>query len=176
MLDVAAEIQRCALEVHQRTMQKVVAVESGGNPYAIGVVGGRLERQPRTLHEAVATAHALEEAGWNYSVGLAQVNRTHFRRLGWSLTAAFDPCGNLRAGAAILRDCYLATTRRKVTTREQQQAIRDALSCYYSGNFTRGYQLGYVQKVVEADPIGRSQTQQGGTTNSTSLRIGEMQK
>lgn len=29
------------------TMRRIVHVESSYNPYAIGVVGGRLERQPR---------------------------------------------------------------------------------------------------------------------------------
>jgi len=31
---------------------------------------------------------------------------------------------------------------------DQQQALRAALSCYYSGNFETGFRHGYVQKVV----------------------------
>ncbi|RYF53068.1 MAG: lytic transglycosylase domain-containing protein, partial [Comamonadaceae bacterium] len=54
-------------------MRHVVHVESGANPFAIGVVGGRLVRQPRTLEEARATAEMLESKGYNYSLGAAQV-------------------------------------------------------------------------------------------------------
>ena len=47
----------CAdLAVPHDIMHHVVRVESSGNPYAIGVVGGRLQRQPKNLAEAVATA------------------------------------------------------------------------------------------------------------------------
>lgn len=42
-------------------MQHVVRVESSGNPYAIGIVGARLQRQPKNLTEAVATAKMLEQ-------------------------------------------------------------------------------------------------------------------
>ena len=52
-----------ALPMH--VMQHVMRVESSFNPYAIGVVGGRLERQPRNLPEAVATARMLEKNGFN---------------------------------------------------------------------------------------------------------------
>lgn len=62
-MPLTAVIQRCAPQVHPRTLQAIVRVESGGNPYAIGVIGGALERQPRSLGEAVATAAELERLG-----------------------------------------------------------------------------------------------------------------
>ena len=67
----------CAPLVHPATAQAlVVEVESGFNPHAIGVVGGALERQPRSRAEALATARRLQRSGWNFSVGLAQINVT----------------------------------------------------------------------------------------------------
>ena len=54
---------------------------------AIGVVGGTLARQPRNIGEALATARALRSAGWNFSVGLGQINVTNFERLGLSRRA-----------------------------------------------------------------------------------------
>lgn len=70
------ELMGCQdLAVPKEVMHHVVRVESSYNPYAIGVVGGRLVRQPRTLDEAVSTARMLEQRGLNFSVGLAQVNR-----------------------------------------------------------------------------------------------------
>jgi type IV secretion system protein VirB1 len=143
--DLPMLIAQCAPDVHPVTMQAVVRTESGGNPYAIGVVGGHLARQPRTLDEALVTADALARAGRNYSVGLAQVNRNHLADYGLTGAAAFDACRNLQAGADILARCYA-----KATSRGQagQVALRDGLSCYYSGNFQTGYRTGYVQRVV----------------------------
>lgn len=125
-----------ALPMH--VMQHVMRVESGFNPYAIGVVGGRLARQPRNLPEAVATARMLEQGGFNFSLGLAQVNRYNLARYGLgSYEKAFSACDNVRAGSRILRECY-----------QRAGDWGKALSCYYSGNFVTGFRHGYVQKVM----------------------------
>jgi type IV secretion system protein VirB1 len=60
--------------VHADTARALVSVESAFNPWAIGVVGGALVRQPRHRAEAMATAKALQAAGWNFSIGLGQIN------------------------------------------------------------------------------------------------------
>jgi type IV secretion system protein VirB1 len=150
MLDFVVMAQQCAPMIHPITLQAVVRTESGFNPYAIGVVGGRLERQPHDLAEAVATARALDAHGVNFSVGIAQINRLNLARYGLSYETAFDPCANLRAGSAILSDCY---SRATVAKGQGALALRAAISCYYSGNFTRGlvedYRgSSYVQRVV----------------------------
>lgn len=134
------ELMGCTgLAVPADVMHHVVQVESSYNPYAIGVVGGRLARQPRSLEEAVSTTRMLEREGYNFSLGLAQVNRHNLRHYGLdSHEKAFDVCPNLRAGAQILAEC-------------RTRAGGDwgkALSCYYSGNFVTGYQHGYVQRVL----------------------------
>lgn len=128
-------------------MQAVVQIESSFNPYAIGVVGGQLERQPRHRAEAVATAKALHNAGHNISVGLAQVNIKNFSSHGLSLETAFDVCENLRAGSQILADCF---RRARNAGAHRQSALKDALSCYYTGDLRRGYKLGYVTKILNA--------------------------
>ncbi|MCL4626071.1 lytic transglycosylase domain-containing protein [Burkholderia multivorans] len=144
-VDLPMLVAHCAPAVHPVTMQAVVHVESGGNPYAIGVVGGRLARQPRTLAEALATVDELARGGGKYSVGLAQVSRSHLAEYGLIGAAAFDACRNLQAGADILARCYARAASRN---RTGQVALRDGLSCYYSGNFQTGYRSGYVQRVV----------------------------
>lgn len=136
----------CAASVHWDTARALVTVESGRNRYAIGVVGGALARQPRTLDEALATVQALEAARVNYSVGLGQINRTNFARLGLTPERAFDPCANLAAMQTILGECY----QRARTASGPDAALGQALSCYYSGNFATGYHHGYVQRVVAA--------------------------
>lgn len=133
------ELMGCTgLAVPPAVMEHVVKVESSFNPYAIGVVGGRLARQPRSLAEALSTARMLEERGYNFSLGLAQVNRYNLARQGLdSYEKAFDTCPNLRAGSRILAECYSRSGG----------DWGKAFSCYYSGNFTTGYRHGYVQKV-----------------------------
>jgi type IV secretion system protein VirB1 len=122
-------------------MQHVVRVESSFNPYAIGVVGGRLVRQPKTLPEALSTVRMLEEKGYNFSLGLAQVNRYNLKAYGLaSYEQAFQPCANLKAGSRILAECH-------------QRLKGDwgkAFSCYYSGNAVTGFRHGYVQKVFSS--------------------------
>ena len=134
----------CAPQIHPDTVRAIVAVESGFNPHAIGVVGGALERQPAHRAEALATVKALHAAGWNYSLGLGQINVANFKRLGLTADSAFDPCASLKAMQVVLGECHA----RAPVTSDPQAALRQALSCYYSGNFSTGFRHGYVQKVV----------------------------
>jgi type IV secretion system protein VirB1 len=137
----AIDLQCPAMAVPMALMRHVVSVESAFNPYAIGVVGGHLLRQPRNLAEALATAGMLEKRGFNFSLGLAQVNRHNLKKYGLeSYKMAFQACPNLQAGARILAECY---------NRSGKDWGR-SFSCYYSGNFVTGYRDGYVRKVFES--------------------------
>lgn len=140
----------CAPQVTVATAQALVAVESAFNPWAIGVVGGVLERQPRSRLEALATARSLETAGWNFSVGLGQINRSNFARLGLTLDAAFQPCANLAAMQTVLVACFEKARDSPSVGHDHQMRLRRALSCYYSGNFVTGFHHGYVHKVLVA--------------------------
>lgn len=125
------------MAVPREVMQHVVRVESSHNPFAIGVVGGRLVRQPKNLDEALATVRMLESRGFNFSVGIAQVNRYNLPKYGLaSYTQAFQVCPNLQAGARILAECY-----------QRHKDWGKSFSCYYSGNPVTGFRHGYVQKV-----------------------------
>jgi type IV secretion system protein VirB1 len=160
VLNLAALVLSCAPLVAPDTAQALIHVESAGNPFAIGVVGGALVRQPTHLTEALATAAALEAANWNYSVGLGQINRHQFQRLGLTRITAFEPCANLRAMQRVLGECFSRAQQRQRRQGEpipegspevqRQAALRHALSCYYSGNFVTGHQHGYVRKVLTA--------------------------
>ena len=139
----------CAPQVDARTAMALIDVESGSNPHAIGIVGGDLQRQPRTRAEALATAHALRAEGWAFSVGLAQIHVSNLERLGLSLERAFDPCTNLAAMQTLLVEC-LERGQSTAGPLGEQEALRRTLSCYYSGNFTTGFQHGYVRRVALA--------------------------
>lgn len=165
------ELTNCTgLAVPHEVMHHVVRVESSFNPYAIGVVGGRLVRQPKTLPEAVATVRMLEQRGYNFSIGVAQVNRYNLGKYGLdSYEKAFDVCPNLQAGSRILAECF-----------QRSQDWGKSFSCYYSGNFVTGFRHGYVQKIyasmrgsqagasgIEAIAvIGEPKQSSGGATNS----------
>lgn len=140
------ELMACQdLAVPMEVMEHVVRVESSLNPYAIGITGARLSRQPRSLDEAVATAAKLEREGYNFSLGLAQVNRHNLAAQGLSTYEdAFAVCPNVAAGARILADCLVRAGG----------DLDRALSCYYSGDFTRGFRDGYVQKVRRSMDAG----------------------
>lgn len=144
---VLALVLACAPQVHTDTATALVRVESSFNPWAIGVVGGVLERQPRSRREALATAKALQAGRWIFSVGLGQINVANFERLGLTLESAFDACTNLAAMQSVLAECFERASQPTPAV-GSQGALRQALSCYYSGNFTTGFQHGYVQKVV----------------------------
>ena len=142
--------QRCGNGLHPNTLQAVARVESGFNPYAIGVVRGRLKRQPHTLAEAVSTAKMLHAQGKNFSMGLMQINRYNLKHYGLNYETVFDVCKNISTGAKILTQCY---QRAGGKTHEHWQM---AFSCYYSGNFKTGFrsdfkgQPPYVSKILRS--------------------------
>ena len=148
--EILALIQLCAPMVHPTTMSNVITVESSGNPYAIGVVGGRLVRQPRNLPEALATVQMLQASGWNYSVGPAQVNKVNFRKYGLSHESAFDPCTNIRVGGQILQSCYAASLSSAPARNDSQFHLTRALSCYYSGRLDSSDGWRYAKSVFSA--------------------------
>ena len=93
----------------------------------------------------------FRSAGWNYSVGLGQINKRNFQRFGLTSATAFEPCPNLAAMQGILRECFSrASHGHEPKDKPKQAALRDAFSCYYSGNFVTGHQHGYVGKVLAA--------------------------
>jgi len=143
MLDTLT-IQQCAPMVNHGLMMSVVGVESSHNPYAIGVVNARLQRQPRNIEEAKATVQFLENAGYNYSVGLAQVNRSNFSRFKLNFDNVFDVCANLNAGGRILRECQ----NRASAQGYRENATHKALSCYYSGQLNSAVGTQYANKVL----------------------------
>lgn len=154
MLDLAMLANQCAPDVAPQVLERLMKVESSFNPYAIGVVGGRLARQPRHKEEAIATAQYLERAGWNFSLGLGQVNRYNLNKYGLDYKTAFEPCHNVRAAAGIFNECL----RRASATFSPEQAELAAFSCYYSGNFRRGFlpegqsKTSYVDRIMAVKP------------------------
>lgn len=133
---IIALAQQCSPNVDAHTMAVLVQTESSGNPFNIGIVGSSLAVPPKSKTEAVTVAQSLIDSGANISVGLGQINMHNWQALGLTLDSAFDSCANLKGAGSILTNCY---TRAVEESGEGQGALQQALSCYYSNNFTRGF-------------------------------------
>ncbi len=143
--------QQCAPFVESSTMAALVVSESSGNPYAIGIAGAQLDKQPASAEEAIEVAKSLLAKGANISVGLGQINHNNFAQFGLTIETAFDQCKNIAASGQILSNCY---NRASTEKGEGQEALKAAFSCYYSNNFTRGFvtednnKPSYVKKIA----------------------------
>lgn len=141
---------QCAPQVAPETLHTIVRVESSANPLAIAVVGVDSVSSPKTESDAISIIKDLEKKGFNYSVGLMQVNKKNFLSNGLTLDTAFNSCKNIAAGAKIFTTCYVKALKTN-NYKNEQKALRAAMSCYYSGNFSRGYQVekktSYVDRV-----------------------------
>ena len=67
--------------------------------------------QPFHVMALLGRAKALQAAGWNFSVGLGQINVGNFDRLGITIESAFEPCGNLAAMQTVLAECFDRASR-----------------------------------------------------------------
>lgn len=165
---LTAALAACAMTVASDTLDAVVSVESGGNPYAINV--NKLpkgQRQPRahSKEEAIQIAEAYIQRGYSVDLGLMQVNSRNLAAAGVTVSDMFDQCSNIRVGGAILTSNYGMALRSGV--QNEQDALKVALSYYNTGNSWRGFQNGYVAKyyvnsapslvrrVAETSHIGR---------------------
>lgn len=159
MIDLPPDCQQA---LNAPLMQQIYQVESSFNPFAIGVVGDRLTRQPKRLDEAVATANNLAALGRNYSIGQGQVNKIHFERLGWStdISQGFDVCKNVKAAFDIYIDCYDRAKTAGFPVEGDYSATHAALSCYYSGSFRAAQSNAdvtrYVNEVLTTTPVNKS--------------------
>ncbi len=149
MIDLAL-IEACAPNVHSSTIQAIIQVESAGDPLAVNVnkkngVAYPLPKKFELTDEAVRGAKKAISAGYTVDLGLMQINSVNLARLGYSVEDMFNPCKNMAAGARILEENYM---RALPLHRNEQAALRAALSAYNTGSFSRGFTNGYVQRYV----------------------------
>lgn len=143
MFDVAM-MTECSPNMHPVLVQAIVKTESNYNPFAIGVNrGNRLTRQPRSFGEAVLTAKRLLSQGVNIDLGLGQINSSNLNWLNLSVEQALTPCANLQALQRVYLTCYDKAGNTGLGDRVQR-----AFSCYNTGNFTKGFNNGYVTKAT----------------------------
>ncbi|MDO8336509.1 MAG: lytic transglycosylase domain-containing protein [Candidatus Saccharibacteria bacterium] len=144
--DFDALHKQCAPFVARATMKSFIKHESSFSPFAIGINGGaRLERQPQSKKEAIATANFLIEKGYNADFGYGQINSKNVQRLNLDLNDIFDPCKNLHIAATIFLDNYNLALK---SYKNPNDATLAAISAYNTGNFSNGFKNGYVKKIA----------------------------
>ena len=141
---ILALASQCAPNVAPQTIAAIVTTESDGYPFALNVNGGRQPPRQRSVREAEATARRYVGAGYSVDLGLGQINSRNMRKLGLTWNTVFDPCTNIAALGRLLTGNYQAA----LAGREPQAALRVALSLYNTGNPSRGFRNGYVDRVV----------------------------
>lgn len=148
-MDFAALVQQCAPWASSQTMAAIVRRESSFQPLSIGInaKGYRLQRQPVTKEEAIATAQWLIQNGFSVDLGLGQINSKNLAKLNLNVSSVFDECRNIAAAATLLSWNFDAA---KSKVAGDQQALLAAISTYNTGNMVSGFQNGYVQGVVAA--------------------------
>lgn len=152
LAEVVPFLEQCSNKnAHPTVMLAIIKTESGGNPNAINInkdSNGRKARiaaQPKNREQAIQWVNYLEKNGYNFDVGLAQVNSINIRKYGYRAQDALDVCTNLRMASDILKKNYSSALYKNG---DQQYAIRMAISAYNTGNYRSGFSNGYVSKVI----------------------------
>lgn len=128
-MNISSLILTCAPLINPYTMDALIHTESGYNANAIAVVSAGIKiSNPIVKKQALVAIKKLNNA--NYSIGLAQINSSNFKKYNVTAEQLLDPCTNLKISQKILIECY---------SRSPNMKISEALSCYYSGNFKYGF-------------------------------------
>lgn len=149
MIDLAL-IMACAPNVAPSTIQEIIRVESAGNPLAVNIntrngVKLRPTIKITTAQHAIAVTYAAMALGHTVDMGYMQINTANLAKLGHTVEDMFDPCMNLKAGAAILSAAYATALP---LHKNEQAALHAALSAYNTGSFQRGFDNGYVARYI----------------------------
>lgn len=163
---------RCAPEVAAGTLAAVAGAESGFNTLAIHDNTTHRNVAVRDKAGAIVIAARLIAAGHSVDLGLMQIDSGNLAGLGLTVRAAFDACASVRAAGRLLAADY------RPGGKGRQAALLEALSRYNTGNAWRGFQNGYVRRVVvtarhvvpEIDPTDQVRSATPAAQNRQTLR------
>lgn len=157
VISLATLLTVCAPAVDPGTGMRLIAAESAGNQFAIGINGPfRLNRQPVTYAEFAEVVTQLDAKGYNFDFGYAQANNKEIRRRGGEVRDYIDACSNLRFMQDVLTGCYASAPGKND---QSQLRLAQALSCYNTGRYGAGFANGYVARVYRASPMQASNAQ-----------------
>jgi len=116
-------------------MAAVIAVESGGNPYAIHDNTTAVSYAPPTLGEAIGIGELLVDRGHSVDLGIAQINSGNMAHYRIGVASLFNPCVNVNVGARILRDAWRSAIGRYGSAPEvRPRVVFAAAQGYNSGS------------------------------------------
>lgn len=151
-MDLLTVAAACGHLVHPAMTERVIQIESQGQPFAIHDNSTARQWTPSTLSEAVHVAHALIASGHNLDLGLMQINyRVWLQPTAFPLERAFDACTNVALGTTILSANYASALTRSTSS---DDALMKALSQYNSGSDVRS--LGYAHQVLWGTRVATS--------------------
>jgi len=136
---------QCSVYASPVTMEKIVFVESQGNPYVIYDDTIHRSFSYSNKSDEIIAAKYLINLGHNVDLGLAQINISNVRRYNFNLEDVFNPCYNVFLGSYILLQGYDIALKQ---FGNPQVALFRALEYYNSGRFF-GDRV-YAEKVWEA--------------------------
>ncbi|MBI5681843.1 MAG: transglycosylase SLT domain-containing protein [Deltaproteobacteria bacterium] len=87
-------------------LQAIATVESNNHPYAINVnKNGRSVKTvyPTSKKSAIEQIKNLDRLGYNYDIGIGQINVKNIKGYGMDPKELFEPCKNLHASAMLLK-------------------------------------------------------------------------
>ena len=153
-----AMILECAVpEAPPAIIERIIQVESAGDPLAVNINGKTVTLQPEnpTLENLVIRIEVELAEGNSADIGLMQLNTQHILPTPEAIRGAFDPCANIRAGSEIFMRAYRPAVD---FYGETELAFETALSAYNTGTFHRGFTNGYVERYDLRKEEGATET------------------
>lgn len=153
-VDIEKLIEQCALPAYKKIIPLLIDQESSKRPYVLNINKGmRVAKQPQTKEELINLIKVIDKAKvYRFDIGIMQVNSSHFRgnglfkRHGFKVTDAADPCTNIMFGSMIFDDAV----------RMAKGDIGKAMSIYNTGNIESGFKNGYVENVFNMKEVEKS--------------------
>ncbi len=111
-LSFAEEYEKCFMDASDKyginihLLKAIAKVESGMHPYAVNINLKGRNKSFYIKNKKVASAFIsyLEKKGYDFDVGISQINIRNIRRFGLSPVELLDPCKNIEISARILRE------------------------------------------------------------------------
>ena len=126
-------------------MRAIAKQESLGVPTAFYINQWNLDQfSGLSVKDAILVSTTMVAEGFTVDVGLMGINSRNIAKFGLSISAAFDPCTNIKLGEKILVNNISYAQNHG---HQGDEAIQVALSLYNTGSMTRGFDNGYVDKV-----------------------------
>ncbi|WP_299239911.1 lytic transglycosylase domain-containing protein [Sulfurihydrogenibium sp.] len=97
-------------DIPYQLLVAIAKIESGFRPWVINInQNGRSVKviNPKSVEEAAIYLQYLHDNGYNYDVGVGQINVRNIKRLGLRPQQLLDPCNNIMVSAYILKENVL---------------------------------------------------------------------